>query len=558
MIHAPNRGKPVTHLLNDQQRRAYAGRWVALVQGRVAGVGLTAEAAQVAAQLSRPKEKSQVIYVPERPELAFPPLLRDISRILPAGLNAWLVGGAVRDALLNRRIKDFDFAVAGGARAAARKVADALYAAFYPLDAERDVGRVIVTRDEDRFTLDFARLRGPDLPSDLAARDFTINALAVALTDLAELIDPLHGEEDLRAKIVRACSPQAIADDPIRGIRAIRLAAQLDFRIDKETRAAIRAQASALAHTSPERRRDEFIRCLGGPRAAASLRALDLLGLLEPLVPEALALKGVAQSPPHELDVWEHTLTAVARLEEVLDVLGPVHDVDAASDLTLGLVSLRLGRFRGQLFEHLSTLLSGDRPARWLLVLATLLHDIGKPQTRTVERDGRVRFFNHETVGAELAARRLARLHFSADEVKRARIVTAHHMRPRQMSKGQPPTRRAIYRFFRDTGEAGVDIVLLSLADFLAKSNSGPPPQDEWAGHLDVCAQLLDAYFERPQEAVSPPTLITGHDLIAEFGLEAGPRIGKLLEAVREAQAAGEITDRTGALEYVRQHLADK
>jgi poly(A) polymerase len=549
--------------------RPYAGRWVALVQGSVAGVGLTAEAAQIAAQLARPKEKPQVIYVPEHPDLEFPPLLDDIRRALPAGAKVWLVGGAVRDALLNRRTQDFDFAVEGDALRASRKAADALHAAFYPLDAERDVGRVILTRDEARLTLDFARLRGPDpsaLPSvagqgiaaDLAARDFTLNAMAVGLDDLETLIDPLNGEADLRAKIIRACSPQSIADDPIRGIRAIRLAAQLDFRIDRDTRAAIRAQAGALAQTSPERRRDEFIHCLGSPRAAASLRALDLLGLLKHLAPEVLSLKGVTQSPPHELDAWEHTLATLARLDEVLDVLGSVHDVDAASDLTLGLVSLRLGRFRGQLFEHLGQLLSGDRPARWLLMLVALLHDIGKPQTRTVEPTGRIRFLNHEAIGAEMAARRLARLHFSADEVKRAKTIIVHHMRPRQMSKDQPPTRRAIYRFFRDTREAGVDIVLLSLADFLAKSNAGPPPQDAWAGHLDVCAQLLGAYFERPGEAVSPPALITGHDLIAEFGLEAGPRIGSLLEAVREAQAAGEITDRVGALEYVRQHLTDK
>jgi putative nucleotidyltransferase with HDIG domain len=548
--------------------RPYAGRWVALVQGRVAGVGLTAEAARIAAQLSRPKEKPQVIFVPERPDLAFPSLLDDIRRALPDA-RIWLVGGAVRDALLNRRVQDLDFAVEGDALAAARQTAHALNASFYPLDSERDVGRVIVTRDEARFTLDFARLRGPDpsallsvagqgLAADLAARDFTINAIAVSLADPETLIDPLNGEADLRAKIIRACSPHSIADDPVRAVRAIRLAAQLDFRLDQDTRAAVRAQAGALARTSPERRRDEFIRCLGNPRAAAALRALERLGLLEHLAPEVLALKGVTQSPPHELDAWEHTLATVARLEEVLAVLGPVHDVDAASDLTLGLVSVRLGRFRQNIAGHLRTVLSGDRPARWLLMLAALLHDVGKPQTRTVEPDGRIRFLNHEVVGAEMTARRLARLHFSADEVRRAKTIIVHHMRARQLSKEGSPTRRAIYRFFHDTGEAGVDIVLLSLADFLAKTNSGPPPQDEWDKHLGVCAQLLGAYFERPQESVSPPALITGHDLIAEFGLEAGPRIGKLLEAVREAQAAGDIADRAGALAFVQKRLAEE
>ncbi len=538
--------------------RPYAGRWVALVQGRVAGVGLTAEAAQIAAQLSRPKEKPQVIFVPEQPDLEFPPILQDVRRALPGDAKVWLVGGAIRDALLNRRIQDLDFVVDGDALTAARVVAEALRAAFYPLDSERDVGRVILTRDDARFTLDFARLRGPGLEADLAGRDFTLNALAVSLADPETLLDPLQGEADLRSKLIRLCSPRSIADDPIRGIRAIRLAAQLDFRIDKDTRTAIRAQAGALARTSAERRRDEFIRCLGSARPGASLRALDRLGLLANLAPEVLALKGVTQSPPHELDVWEHTLIAVTHLDEVLNLLGPTHNVDAASDLTLGLISVRLGRYRQALTDHLRAPLSGDRPARWLLMLAALLHDIGKPQTRTVEPDGRIRFLNHENIGARMAERRLTQLRFSSDEIKRAKTIIAHHMRARQLSQGTSPTRRAIYRYFRDTGEAGVDIILLSLADFLAKQAGGPPPQDEWALHLDVCAQLLGAYFERPDESVSPPALINGHDLIAEFGLEAGPQIGKLLEAVREAQAAGEIADCAAALDYVRRHLADK
>jgi poly(A) polymerase len=536
--------------------RPYAGRWVALVQGRVAGVGLTAEAAQIAAQLSRPKEKPQVLFVPDRPELEFPSIVHDVRRALPAEAQVWLVGGAVRDALLNRRIHDLDFAVDGDALAAARAVTRALNAAFYPMDSDRDVGRVIVAQDAKRFTLDFARLRGPDLTADLTGRDFTLNALAVPLDDLQNLIDPLHGEDDLRAKLIRMCSPQAIANDPIRGIRAVRLAAQLDFKIEKGTREAVRAQAGALSRTSVERRRDELIRCLGGARPSAAVRALDLLGFMPNLLPELSALKGVTQSAPHVLDVWEHSLAVVTHLDEVLAVLRPIHDVDAASDLTLGLISIQLGRHREVLSNHLSKLLSGDRPARWLLMLATLLHDVGKPQTRTVEPSGRIRFLTHEQVGSEIAERRLARLHFSSDEVKRAKTIIANHMRPRQLSSSAyPPSRRAIYRFFRTTGEAGVDIVLLSLADFLGKYGGRPPPQEEWAKHVGVCAELLKAYFERAEEFISPPTLITGHDLMSEFGLEAGPQLGNLLESVREAQAAGEIADRAGALKYVRERL---
>jgi putative nucleotidyltransferase with HDIG domain len=488
----------------------------------------------------------------DRPPIELPPSLADVRAALPADLPVWVVGGALRDAWLRRPIHDLDFAVDGDGLAAARRVARALDAPFYALDAERGVGRVIVQVDGHDLTLDFARLRGPDLAADLRLRDFTLNAMAATLDDPSTLIDPLEGQADLRAKIIRACSDTALQDDPARGIRAVRLAAELSFRVERATRELIRAAVPGLASVSAERRRDEFIRCLGSPRPAASLRVLHALGLLPHLVPELAAMEAVTQSPPHVYGVWEHTLAVVARLGDVLSVLRPVHDVDSASDITLGLVSVRLGRHRQVLEAHLNKRLAGDRPVRWLLMLAALLHDAGKPATRTVDPDGRIRFFNHDQVGARLATQRLADLRFSNDENRRVSTIVVHHLRPLLLANEPAVTRRAIYRFFRDTGPAGVDVVLLSLADFLGTHADGPPPVDDWNRLLDVCAALLQAYFEQPAEAVNPPTLITGDDLLAEFALEPGPHIGRLLDAVREAQASGDISDRDAALRLVR------
>jgi tRNA nucleotidyltransferase/poly(A) polymerase len=509
--------------------QSYAGRWVARVRGQVVGVGLTAEAARAAAQLSRPKETPQVLFVPDNPPIVLPEVVNAIRQALPAQARLWVVGGAIRDALLNRRIRDLDFAVEGEALRMARAVANKLAGAYYPLDADRDVGRVLLQTDDGDVTLDFARLRGPDLETDLAARDFTINALAVALNDPETLIDPLGGLADVRAKRIRVCSPSAIADDPLRGVRAVRLAAQLDFRLEKETRSLIRAQTPALRRVSAERVRDEVVRCVNGPRPGAALRALDRLGLLDQIIPELTPLKEVTQSPPHVLDVWEHTLAVVTRLDEILNLLGPVHDVDAASDLILGLISVQLGRYRHSLSEHLRAALTPERNVRAALMLAALLHDSGKPATRTVDPRGRIRFLTHEAVGADLAEARLTELRLSGDELKRIRTIIANHMRPRQLSSQKEVSSRAIYRFFRDTGAAGVDIVLLSLADFLGKHGGEPPPQDEWAHHLVVCAQLLEAYFEKHAERVAPPALLTGHDVMTELGWPPGPHLGQVL-----------------------------
>ncbi len=186
----------------------------------------------------------------DRHALDLPPILAEVRTSLHAPSAAWLVGGAVRDLLLGRRPHDFDFVMPGDALPAARMVADKLGGAYYPLDLERSVGRVIVERDGRKLTLDFARLRGADLAADLAARDFTINAIAADINDLDQVIDPTHGVRDLRAKIVRAAGPTSIADDPVRTIRAVRFAAQFGFRLEPATLAEVRRLASSLEQAS--------------------------------------------------------------------------------------------------------------------------------------------------------------------------------------------------------------------------------------------------------------------------------------------------------------------
>ncbi len=144
----------------------------------------------------------------------------------------------------------------------------------------------------------------------------------------------------------------------------------------------------------------------------------------------------------------------------------------------------------------------------------------------------------------------------STDEAQRVSAIVVHHLRPLLLSGESEVSRRAIYRFYHQAGEAGIDVVLLSLADFLGTYGDGPPPLNEWSQLLDVCSQLLRAYFETPSESINPPTLMTGDDVMGEFGLKAGPDLGRLLAALREAQAAGEVADRDAAVKWVRAFLA--
>jgi putative nucleotidyltransferase with HDIG domain len=209
-------------------------------------------------------------------------------------------------------------------------------------------------------------------------------------------------------------------------------------------------------------------------------------------------------------------------------------------------------QFAPDVAAHLAVQVSGGRDRALLLKLAALLHDVGKPRTRSQGEDGRVHFYDHEPVGARMAAARMRALRFSRAEAERVRVMVAQHLRPAHLARAERVTRRAVYRYFRATGRAGVEVVLLGLADHLA--TWGPNLEERrWARRLEVAELLLTHYFERREETVAPPPLLTGRDLMAELGLEAGPQIGRLLEALREAQAAGEVTTRDEALALARQ-----
>jgi putative nucleotidyltransferase with HDIG domain len=358
--------------------------------------------------------------------------------------------------------------------------------------------------------------------------------------------------------LLRACAPTAFQDDPLRVMRAVRLAAAYRLRILPETLAWMRAAAPRLADVSPERRRDELFRLLEGPQPHITIETLDRVGGLAPVLPELEALKGVNQSAPHIHDVWTHTFEVIRALGGVLDALSFEPVESNYDNLRMGLVSMRLGRYRPNLSEHLAAALNPQRSLRGLLVLAALYHDIAKPQTRSVEAGGRVRFFEHEAAGAQIAAQRARELRLSNDEILRLELIVRGHLRPILLAQmeNQPPSPRAVYRYFRAVGPAGVDIALLSMADVLGAYGVGLPTEI-WSRHLDVIRTLLEAWWERPHQAVTPPTLINGNDLMTELGLKPGREIGRLLELVREAQVGGQATTRQEALALARASLLD-
>ena len=537
---------------------AYAGRWIARLRGRVVSQGGTPEQAQRAAKSSRRKETPEINYVPTSSPLTFSPMFERVRQALSAKTEIYLVGGAVRDALLKRESHDLDFTLPKDSLKTAKKVANALQGAYYKMDEEHQVGRVIlVEEDGKRMIMDFTAMLGSNLEDDLRGRDFTVNAMAIDVHQPQELLDPLGGLPDLLNKQLRICSPTSFSDDPVRVYRAMRIASGYQLRMSEETKTLLKQAVKDLPNVSVERLRDELFKILDGPKPTTSIRALDMLGAISHLLPELDAMKGVTQSPPHNFDVWDHSLQTLQRLEVILNLLDEdyVHDNESGGDLASGLISQRLGRYRTQITQHLNTPLNTERSIRALVYFAALYHDIGKPESRKVDEDGRIRFFEHEHIGAKIASKRGKKLRLSNGEVDRVKTIIKNHLRPLFLSpEGNPPSRRSIFRFFRDTEEAGVDICLLSLADLLAKHGQ-TTIQEELSKQLDVVRALLEAYWEQREEIVYPLALVDGSDVIKKFKLKPGPQVGELLKAIREAQATGEVKNKKEAFAFGEEWL---
>lgn len=534
----------------------YAGRWVALIADQVVGVGFTAEEAQQMARHSRSKETAVLRYVdvPDDQPLALSPLLDKLRPLLSQQTKpVYLVGGAVRDALLGRVTNDLDFAVPENAIELGFRVADALGLPAYVLDRERDAARVMVA--ELDTMLDFTRLRGHDLQADLRDRDFTINALALPATAQTQgaIIDLVGGLEDLAARRIRLTHADALAQDPVRALRAVRLAHGLVFELEPATATAVTAAAPLLHNVSVERVRDELLKLLKTPTPAAAVTDLARLGILVEVLPELAALQDVAQSPPHHEDALRHSIHTLDRLTAVKQAFR--RNLSGA-DENVRAIAAALASVRGQLVAHLARTVDGRVNGWSLLQWAALLHDTGKALTATVEAGGQIRFFEHDRVGAELAKERLRVLALSNAAVDHVTAVIANHMRPLLLAQaqGSQPTRRAIYRFYRASGAAGLDVCLLALADHLA-TYDGPGPAESWQTLLALVSTLLQAYFQQFEVTIRPVPLLDGKTLMTVLGMGEGPAVGRILRAIEEAQAAGEIATRDEALTLARSLL---
>ncbi len=449
------------------------------------------------------------------------------------GRQVYVVGGAVRDLLLGRTALDIDLAVDPDALAFGQGLATVLPGKFIILDEDEGVGRLVC----HGHIIDLAVFKDGSvtIQGDLAKRDFTINAMAIALEDwLAHkkdpvIIDPCGGQLDTQRKLIRLVYDDALLDDPLRILRGFRLQAQTGFGLHQDFIDLARQQKDLLARPAAERIASELHLIFDSFRASSIVRGMAQSRILAEVCPEIMSGAGVEQPASHHLDVFEHNLAA---LEAMDDIMSRPEKYFPAS---VPVIKTYLGRS-----DH-------RRWLRW----AALFHDLGKPQTQAM-KGGRITFYNHDLVGARLFTAMAKRLRFANIDIDKVSLLICQHMRPFHLCnilRRGPVSAKACLRLVKSIGGELPGLFLLAMADSLAGQGEAKPQDME-----NELAILFGQVQRQLEDHIAPvlagPPLLSGHDLI-NAGLVPGPAFKQLLDALQQAQVAGEVVDRDASRQWL-------
>lgn len=437
-------------------------------------------------------------------------------------VEAFLVGGAVRDIILGHQLSDIDIAVDKDFLPLAEEFAREKGGSVFLM--HEDVARVVI----DDFTIDFCRMKGNTIEDDLFKRDFTINAIAKSLKD-ENIIDILGGIKDLKDGVIKVVYPDAFLDDPLRMLRAFRLKGKLNFRIEENTLNLIKENYERINEVSGERIRDEIFKILDGDRGYEILKELDDTLLLSEIFPVFKRMKLVGKCKYHTVDSFTHSMFSLKTFEDMLDdVLKTKHGEDIK--------------------RHLEEDMSGVK-RRTVLKLATLLHDIGKPKAYKKEEE-KITFKGHDVTGYEEFLEIDKRYNFSKEQRNLITAVIKGHMRILGLFK-VGATDRALYRLIRDFEDNTLDVVLASLFDVTA-TRLLLDENGERERYFNFCMELIDRIYKKKE---MPKKLISGDDVMKLTG-KRGRFVGEVLDALHEEVFLGNIKTREEAIEFVKNNYA--
>lgn len=456
-------------------------------------------------------------------------LLQALLSYIQGKGQAWVVGGALRDCLLDLPTPEVDVAstIAPGTLPT---IIWGQAASCFWLDEARQIMRIT---QPTGLALDIAPLQGDAIEADLSHRDFTVNAMALRLEDWISnqgtVIDPLAGQQDLAARRLRLVGSNALLADPVRVLRGIRLAITKDLTIEATTMQAMQQAAPQLSTEAAERVAAELGSCFRHPRAAEAADLLLMTGVTPVLFSEVAAMQQVTQNKYHQFTVDEHSRKAFAAFVDI---------VHKGRYLT----PRAQAWFAAYWSELAPTLQTAAMLAAWL-------HDIGKPPTRVI-RQGRVTFYDHEQVGAEMTAAIAKRLKLSNAQQDLIKRFVRMHMYPMQLWRAAKFGPQHIHRFYRRAGQYGPLIVAFTLADHLAKGDN-LAETEEFATHQQMVEDFLHAYFCRKHELIAPEPLLNGLELISLAGRQSGPWLRKAKQDLLEAQVVARVKSKADAARWL-------
>jgi poly(A) polymerase len=478
-------------------------------------------------------------------------ILSLVRECKPAESNVYIIGGAVRDALVSRQIHDYDFGINGDAEKLGRCVANKTKGDFFMLDDKRSTCRVLLhISKNERKTLDFAILTGNNVKEDLCQRDFTINALAVDVDDTAKIIDPLGGVRDLQDGKLRPCNETSFISDPVRVLRAVRFQAQDHFLLSDGSISELKKAVAFLSHVSPERKRDELFRITEGSGFLPALRMMADLHIFHHFLEPLNDLRGNATGAENQPDLWDHTLKVVEAMKSLLGYF-----LTEATEKLKGSyrkIDTGLRRYRIPVQNHLLRKIHTERRKSSLLLLAALFHEVGKPDCIERDWDGFLHYYRYETVSANIAREIGQSLALSKREISiLERTIQNQTFIQNSLPLIKEEAREQVYDLFQRVGESGIECCLLSLAREI--SSESLKESDKLEEVIEAVAKYLNAWLFHRQEMIDPQRLLSGDEVIRLVHGKPGPRVGYLLKSLRRAQATGKIRSKEEAQDFILQ-----
>lgn len=436
--------------------------------------------------------------------------------------EGYLVGGSVRDALMEKCFVDRDIAI-HDAENFSKKLAEQLNATLVVLDPEYKIFRLVL---EDKINyLDISEIQGKNIEEDLSRRDFSMNAIAYNLAT-EELIDPYNGQKDIKTQIIHHIKDSNFEDDPLRILRAFRFASVTGFELSDEIKSCINKYKNLLFNPAKERINYELMKLFGGQACSKTLLLMDEFGILEGLFPYVKEMKKVTPNTHHHLDLFHHVVETVRNIEELY-----LNSDDKVK-------------------SHLDSVDFGGFPRINHLKLAGFLHDIGKFSTWTIEESGRHRFIKHDDVGAKMCIPYLREMKFSKKQIDYISCMIKNHIYPSNVLAAPDLNEKVMMRFVRKMEENAIDIIMLAKADRL--SARGEDITEEIVReNIEGLDKLLNFYLTKKETLKPLPKLIDGYEIMQLKNIKQSPFLGEILKALKEAQLNGDINTPEEAREFV-------